>query len=696
VPTYEIAAPNGKKYRISGPAGATDKQIRAQVLKQFPDAGIPSRSLLEAGLEAIPSAPASAVQFGKAFGEAITNPVETAGSMLDIAAGGLQKAAGAALPKPVMDFLNSFDDAAAKRAMDAANQFGGQMAYRYGSWDRIKNTLATDPVGFAADMSTLLSGGAGAAGRVGGVARKAQNAARADAIAGSRTAATTSRGARNVARGAEYVADKMSRAAELTNPVNWLAPVGRATRKIATKAPSVVADYLSPKSAAYMAAAEGRGNELVNAMRNPDVTIVPGTKPTAAQAASPVGATKFSAMGAQAEKILPTEYLARAGDNEAARLRSLRTVGGTPENIAALNEGRGLTGKQNYGAIERNVVAVDDTFRALTQRPSMETAMKRASEISAEQGVPFQMGRDVRPGSMAGMATEGRPAQYTVQSLHNMKTALDDIIKDPATFGVGANEARLMGNTRRQLVNWIESKAPGYKSARETFAKQSRRINQAEVGQFLEGKLTSALDTEAPQRANVFGAAVKEAPATIKNATTGASRYKQLTDLLEPHQVKVVEDIRKDLAREAETKLQATKAGTSEPRIKELASNTALPSPNLLSRVVTLANEIRKRVSGAIDRKLAIEIAAEMLDPKAAASALEKAMVRDFMAKETGRVAGKAAGAAGKALSSTPAKVGAQTQNIMTQAENRNAMNQQYNGSWVWNPNTQSAVWEPF
>lgn len=642
------------------------KPPKAQSWRDAPVVGASeprSRSLLETGVEAISNAPASAIQFGKGMYEAITNPVQTAGTMLDIAAGGLQKAAGAALPKPVMDFLNSFDDAAAKRAMDAANQFGGQMKARYGTYDRITNTMATDPVGFAADMSTLLSGGAGAAGRM----------------------------------GMKGTAANLEKWAQRTNPVNALAPVGRATRKIATKAPSVVADYLSPKSAAYMAAAEGRGNELINAMRNPNVAIVPGTKPTAAQAASSVGATKFSAMGAQSEKILPSEYLARAGDNEAARLRSLRTVGGTPENITALSKGRELTGKQNYGAIERNVVAVDDTFRALTQRPSMETAMKRAAEISAEQGVPFQMGRDVRPGSMAGMTTAGKPAQYTVQSLHNLKTALDDIIKDPATFGVGANEARLMGNTRRQLVNWIESKAPGYKSARETFAKQSRRINQAEVGQFLEGKLTSALDTEAgPQRANVFGAAVKEAPATIKNATTGASRYKQLTDLLEPHQVKVVEDIRKDLAREAETKLQATKAGTSEPRIKELASNTALPSPNLLSRVVTLANEIRKRVSGAIDRKLAIEIATEMLDPKAAASALEKAMVRDFMAKETGRVAGKAAGAAGKALSSTPAKVGAQTQNIMTQAENRNAMNQQYNGSWVWNPNTQSAVWEPF
>lgn len=625
----------------------------------------PTRSLLDTGVEAVGNIPASAVQFGKGLYEAVAHPVKTAGSLLDIAAGGLENAAGAVLPKPVMDFINSMEanPAAAKRAVDTANQFGGQMAARYGSYDRLKNTIATDPVGFAADFSSLLSGGAGIAGRAG------------------KTGA----------------AAKLSRVAELTNPVNALAPAGRAARKIVTKAPSVIADYTSPKSAAYMAAAEGRGNDIINAMRNPDAVIVPGSQPTAAQAASPVGATKFASMGAQAEKILPTEYLARAGENEAARLANLRTVGGTPENIAALKKGRELTGRQNYGAVEGQVVAVDDAFRALTQRPSMGAAMARAAEISAEQGVPFQIGRDILPSSMAGMEVAGKPAQFTVQSLHNLKTALDDIMKDPATFGVGANEARLMGSTRSQLINWIENKVPGYKSARETFAKQSGRINQAEVGQFLEGKLTSALDTETgPQRANVFGAAVKEAPATIKSATSGANRFQQLTDLMKPHQVKIIEDIRKDLAREAETKLQANKAGTSEPRIKQLASNVALPSPNLLSRVVTVANEIRKRLSGAIDRKLAIEIATEMLDPKAAASALEQAMVRDFMAKTTGRIAGKAAGGAGKVLRSTPAKVGAQTQNIMTQAENQNAMNKQYNGSWGWDPNTQSAVWEPF
>lgn len=36
--TYQITAPNGKTYRIEGPAGATDEQIRAEVVRQFPDA----------------------------------------------------------------------------------------------------------------------------------------------------------------------------------------------------------------------------------------------------------------------------------------------------------------------------------------------------------------------------------------------------------------------------------------------------------------------------------------------------------------------------------------------------------------------------------------------------------------------------------------------------------------------------------
>ncbi len=38
MPTYEIQAPDGNKYRIDGPDGATDEQVRAQILKQHPNA----------------------------------------------------------------------------------------------------------------------------------------------------------------------------------------------------------------------------------------------------------------------------------------------------------------------------------------------------------------------------------------------------------------------------------------------------------------------------------------------------------------------------------------------------------------------------------------------------------------------------------------------------------------------------------
>ena len=39
MPTYEMRAPNGRTYRITGPAGATDAQVKAAIMAQFPEAG---------------------------------------------------------------------------------------------------------------------------------------------------------------------------------------------------------------------------------------------------------------------------------------------------------------------------------------------------------------------------------------------------------------------------------------------------------------------------------------------------------------------------------------------------------------------------------------------------------------------------------------------------------------------------------
>ena len=157
--------------------------------------------------QAVVNAPASAGQFVKntASGlyEAATSPVQTVSGLMDAAAGGLQNA----LPKSVTDFINQFETnpEAAQRAVTAANAVGGAVKERLGSVENIKKTIATDPVGFVGDLSLLLTG-AGAAVR--GPAMVAGAVARKLPAAG------------NVASTMSNVADKLSTAANVTNPIN--------------------------------------------------------------------------------------------------------------------------------------------------------------------------------------------------------------------------------------------------------------------------------------------------------------------------------------------------------------------------------------------------------------------------------------------------------------------------------------------
>jgi hypothetical protein len=115
---------------------------------------------------ALENLPASAQRFASGvvggLQQLATSPVETVsglvGGALDIGAGALQNV----LPQNVVDVINKFDfdPNSAKRAVEMANRAGGVIAKRYGSYENVKRTLAEDPVGAAADLSTLLGVGA--------------------------------------------------------------------------------------------------------------------------------------------------------------------------------------------------------------------------------------------------------------------------------------------------------------------------------------------------------------------------------------------------------------------------------------------------------------------------------------------------------------------------------------------------------
>ena len=623
-PKADAAANPFAQYAPTASSGEIPVSRRSYALKEVPGA-------------MVENAPASAGQFVGGIVQAVTSPVQTLTGILDLGAGALRNA----LPKSVSDFIDKFDadPAAAERASAVATAVGGMYKDKYGSYDAIKRTFAEDPVGAVGDLSTLLTGGGAAATRVG---------------------ATTAGAA-------------ITRAGQLTNVARPLVPLVEVPVKLAAKGVGAVYNAFDPKSVAYLTATEGRGPEIVNALRG-QTEIVPGSMPTAAQAAAPVGATRFSAMGASAAKTSSTPYFERAQKQKAAQLAAVQTVGKTPAELKAAEAARSSTAKELYGIADEALVPADKTFTGLLDRPSMDKVLARASNLAAEKDIPFQIGQNRPAQSIPSsiLDAEGKPmgvtnipgevAKYPGSSLHMMKVAFDDLIKNPERFGIGAAEAQAIGKTRGEFLKWAEAKAPDYKTARETFSAQSKPINQMQVGQYLEGKLKPALETtggETPAalKAATFANAMEQAPQTIKKST-GMTRFDELSQVLTPDQVKTLENVRADLARAKLTEAQAAAARGAGPDVNLMGTETLgnVRAPNFINTVTTVANDILRRLQGKLDQKLAIELATEMLDPAAAAAALEKAMARQAKGK---RLADpfKKAGKAASAVIRTPAAI---------------------------------------
>ena len=602
-----------------------------------PSGGIPGPrrgySLTEVPVEAVKNLPESAGKFVGGVVQAVTSPLQTLTGILDAGAGALRNS----LPQGVVNFVERFDTdpQATQRAVQTANAIGGMYKDRYGSYEGIKRTFAEDPVGAAADLSTLLTGGGAAATKL----------------------------------GATQTGAAMSRAGAAINPMRPIAPIIEQPIKLAAKGVGAVYNALDPKSAAYLTAVEGRGPQVLNALRQPS-ELVPGSLPTAAEAASSVGATRFSAMGESARKTLSTPFFERGEGNKAAQVGAVRQVGQTADDLAAAEAIRKATAKDLYGISDKAMVAADDTFSSLLGRPSMDKVLGRASDLAAEKGQSFQIGQNrpsqVVPSSIVDEA--GRPmgqtvipgevAKYPGSSLHSMKLAFDDLIKNPERFGIGASEVGAIKGTRAQFLNWVESKAPSYRTARETFAAQSKPINQMAVGQYLEGKLTPALGEETARlRASGFATALENAPGTIKRAT-GESRFQNLSDVLTPEQINILENVRADLARAQLTERQAAAARGAGPDVNLMGTEVmgSVRAPNFINNVTTVANDLLRRMQGKLDQKLAIELATEMLDPAAAAVALEKALARQAKGQKMADPFAKTGKAASKVLR-TPAAV---------------------------------------
>lgn len=211
-----------------------------------------------------------------------------------------------------------------------------------------------------------------------------------------------------------------------------------------------------------------------------------------------------------------------------------------------------------------------------------------------------------------GAKIQDKPVQY----LHSVKLALDKELRRVGPDALDHAERAQVLKAKRALVDWLENRVPEYGAARKEFASRSVPINQMEVGQYLVNKLKpvmSDVGVDANQRAQAFIGALRDAPKTIKSST-GSEIYKDLSKILTPDQMRILDDVGADLGARAQFK-DLARAGT--PAARDITSSIRQEwrSPNPLHRGLMIFNQLLSRLQGRASKETLTELSKRFENP---------------------------------------------------------------------------------
>lgn len=495
--------------------------------------GIPKqrRSFSDVPGEALANLPSSASSFYKGLVTAITNPVQTVSGVLDVGAGALQKL----LPKDLVDMVNQIDDNpdAAKRAVDAANAVGGMFKDRYGSVEALKNTLATDPVGAAADLSTLFTGGASATARVAPTASKVMGTVGKYTNPLAPVTATAGYGLALGAKGAGNVVDAIT------------------GQRATTRAGNIVRNALTE---------EGRTPQNIAAAQNALANAPAGA--TVRQALADVTSPQIQYLGETVQaKTAPGQALSVQQAQEADRMARLQAI--TPDLQAA------------------------ETARTNISKPLYEAATQPTTPINV---APLTQQIDdllvANPGNTKLVAAlnqvkNGLEASTSAQQVSSVLDNLKDLISSKDNKFIVKNLA--------DVKKTIEQALPGYERAQQAFAIASPPVNQAKVLNAMTNVLEQPLGVG--ERAGPFMTALGRGENALLKKATGEARYSDLSQVLSPQQMNVVKGVESELKRNAEVVSQ-TQAGADAMKIILEANQSKFRLPSFLDVKVTLTNQM--------------------------------------------------------------------------------------------------------
>jgi hypothetical protein len=139
-----------------------DAPARQNVSAEAPRRSYAASEIPGAALENLPKSGKEAVA---GLYQAAIHPLDTLETLRQVIGGGAYNALPAPAQKFVMDV--SSDPARLQKSIATADAVGGIYKERYGDWEKVKRTMAEDPVGAISDLSTLFSGGGALASKAG-------------------------------------------------------------------------------------------------------------------------------------------------------------------------------------------------------------------------------------------------------------------------------------------------------------------------------------------------------------------------------------------------------------------------------------------------------------------------------------------------------------------------------------------------
>jgi hypothetical protein len=562
------------------------------------DATQPDLTPGQVPLTALKNLPKSTVGVLGGLYNMVRHPVDTLDMMGNATVGALEhgadylglksKKAESLLSTSLNDLLsgkvsdNSEDKA--RKTASAVKQFAEN---RYGSGQKILNTVGNDPTGALLDLSTVLTMGGPAVTKLGGLAANAGEGSKIGQLG-------------NVV---QTVGTKAAQVGQKINPINIA--VGAVSKPVKAVKAAVVDPLTASgkqvilgnllKTAAGSKAKDVYDNLVVSSQKEvPHSGNTEGYQRSTAEVANNSGITSLEKAIVNKLDSGMAEYSASQRQLLADKLKSIAK---TPEERAAVKQAIQEKAKVLYEGPKNAVVKADDVLNDLMSRDAMKPALSQAQKIASNKGESLQMtpavtGGEVKTGLLDASGNpivktvESQPATYTGKTLQTIDKGLKEHIGSgvPGSGGIPTGELRQSAlGVADALKAWMAKNLPGYADANAAYTKMMPELNTMNVADYLYKKLTPSSaeyvqkDADPAKMFNENYTKALQDPLTPKNATgwTGATMENSVT----PEALATFENIAKDASHRNAINAMAQTSGSD--TAKNLMTNNMIRQAGL-------------------------------------------------------------------------------------------------------------------